>query len=30
MKNYKNISDCIHAYAQQEQTSGKSSNVFFE
>jgi len=30
MKTYKNISDCIHAFAQQNQTSGKSSNVFFE
>jgi len=30
MKTYKNISDCIHAFAQQEQTSGKSGNVFFE
>jgi cell fate (sporulation/competence/biofilm development) regulator YlbF (YheA/YmcA/DUF963 family) len=30
MKTYKNISDCIHSFAQQDQTSGKSSNVFFE
>jgi hypothetical protein len=30
MKTYKNISDCIHAFAQQEQSSGKSGNVFFE
>jgi hypothetical protein len=30
MKTYKSISDCIHKFAQQDQTSGKSSNVFFE
>jgi cell fate (sporulation/competence/biofilm development) regulator YlbF (YheA/YmcA/DUF963 family) len=30
MKTYKSISDCIHAFAQQTSTNGKSSSVFFE